>query len=84
MLRDYLITGTGHDDHDPFGITVRRVAENDVEHARESADLHPVVRHYRDGGLDGVHRVAENVENGRDLPTVLRRPLAAFVAAGLG
>jgi thioredoxin reductase len=76
--------GAGHDAHDPFDIAVPRVAENDVEHAGQSTYLHPVVRHYRDGVLDGTHHMAENLENDWDIPAVHRRPLAAFVAACLG
>ncbi|WP_320774017.1 NAD(P)-binding domain-containing protein [Streptomyces sp. CRN 30] len=71
--------GPGHDDVDPFDISVPRVVENDVEHAQDSVYLHPVVRHYRDGVLAGVHHLAENLENDWDIPEIHQRPLAAFV-----
>jgi thioredoxin reductase len=69
---------------DPFDVTVPRVRENDPEHAGESTYLHPVVRHYRDGRLDGVHHLAENLDNDWDIPGVHRRPLAVFVKDCLG
>lgn len=75
--------GSGHDAVDPFDIGVPRVVENDVEHAADSAYLHPVVRHYRDGVLDGTHHLAENLENDWDIPAVHQQPLAAFVKACL-
>jgi hypothetical protein len=71
--------GPGHDHVDPFDVSVPRVAENDAEHASDSVYLHPVVRHYRDGVLDGTHHLAENLENDWDIPAVHRQPLASFV-----
>ncbi|GAA2673584.1 MULTISPECIES: NAD(P)-binding domain-containing protein [Actinosynnema] len=71
--------GPNHDTVDPFDITVPRVLENDVEHAQDASYLHPVVRHYRDGELAGVHHLAENLENHWDLPQVHQQPLAVFV-----
>lgn len=71
--------GPGHDEHDPFDITVPRVTENDVEHAVESTYLHPIVRHYRDGVLAGTHHMAENLENDWDIPPVHQQPLTTFV-----
>ncbi|MFQ6145723.1 NAD(P)-binding domain-containing protein [Streptomyces seoulensis] len=76
--------GPGHDQVDPFDVGVPRVAENDAEHAADSAYLHPVVRHYRDGVLAGVHHLAENLENDWDVPAVHQQPLAAFVKSCLG
>ncbi|GHF78533.1 NAD(P)-binding domain-containing protein [Streptomyces thermodiastaticus] len=75
--------GPGHDHADPFDVTVPRVRENDPEHAMDSTYLHPVVRHYRDGTLAGTHHLAENLDNDWDIPSVHRRPLAAFVKACL-
>ncbi|GGS40144.1 NAD(P)-binding domain-containing protein [Streptomyces griseoviridis] len=75
--------GPGHADVDPFDISVPRVAENDAEHAGDSVYLHPVVRHYRDGVLDGTHHLAENLENDWDIPAVHQQPLTAFVKACL-
>jgi len=75
--------GPDHDDVDPFDVTVPRVTENDVEHAMDSSYLHPVVRHYRDGVLEGTHHLAENLENEWDIPAVHQQPLAAFVKACL-
>ncbi|MFF5106615.1 NAD(P)-binding domain-containing protein [Streptomyces sp. NPDC000134] len=71
--------GPGHDHVDPFDVSVPRVVENDAEHASDSVYLHPVVRHYRDGVLDGTHHLAENLENDWDIPAVHRQPLASFV-----
>ncbi|SFD71440.1 NAD(P)-binding domain-containing protein [Streptomyces aidingensis] len=76
--------GPHHDHVDPFDVTVARVAENDAEHAMDSTYLHPVVRHYRDGVLDGTHHLAENLENDWDIPEVHQQPLTAFVKACLG
>ncbi|MEV5329046.1 NAD(P)-binding domain-containing protein [Nonomuraea sp. N2-4H] len=70
--------GPGHDTTDPFDISVPRVKENDWEHAQDSSYLHPVVRYYRDGELNAVHHLAENLENEWDLPVVHRQPLTAF------
>jgi thioredoxin reductase len=75
--------GPDHDGIDPFDVSVPRVTENDVEHAMDSSYLHPVVRHYRDGVLDGTHHLAENLENEWDIPEVHQQPLAAFVKACL-
>jgi thioredoxin reductase len=75
--------GPGHDDVDPFDISVPRVVENDVEHAADSVYLHPVVRHYRDGVLDGTHHLAENLENDWDIPAVHQQPLTAYLKACL-
>ncbi|AXX31714.1 NAD(P)-binding domain-containing protein [Actinosynnema pretiosum subsp. pretiosum] len=71
--------GPNHDTVDPFDITVPRVLENDVEHAQDASYLHPVVRHYEDGELAGVHHLAENLENQWNLPQVHQQPLAVFV-----
>ncbi|NED14265.1 NAD(P)-binding domain-containing protein [Streptomyces sp. SID9124] len=71
--------GFEHDPTDPFDVGVPRVVENDVERAMDSTYLHPVVRHYRDGVLDGTHHLAENLENEWNLPAVHRQPLTAFV-----
>ncbi|EFF89311.1 pyridine nucleotide-disulfide oxidoreductase [Streptomyces sp. e14] len=76
--------GADHDQADPFDVGVPRVAENDAEHAEDSAYLHPVVRHYRDGVLAGTHHLAENLENDWDIPAVHQQPLAAFVKSCLG
>ncbi|MFF1461884.1 NAD(P)-binding domain-containing protein [Streptomyces sp. NPDC058330] len=75
--------GPEHEDVDPFDVTVPRVVENDIDHAMDSAYLHPVVRHYRDGVLAGTHHLAENLENDWAIPAVHQQPLAAFVKACL-
>nr|QEO73922.1 hypothetical protein [uncultured bacterium] len=71
--------GEGHNNADPFDISVPRPAENDAANAHDSAYLHPVVRYYRDGELTGTHHLAENLENDWDLPEVHQQPLAVFV-----
>ncbi|NEC68779.1 NAD(P)-binding domain-containing protein [Streptomyces sp. SID9727] len=71
--------GAEHEPADPFDVAVPRVVENDVDHAKDSTYLHPVVRHYRDGVLAGTHHLAENLENDWNLPEAHRRPLTDFV-----
>ncbi|MEU6554431.1 NAD(P)-binding domain-containing protein [Streptomyces sp. NPDC046915] len=75
--------GPDHDKVDPFDITVRRVAQNSVGDAFDASYLHPVIRHFRDGELLGIHHMAENLENEWDHPEVHRAPLAAFFAREL-
>ena len=73
--------GPDHDKYDPFDSTARqRISQSETEHADEGHYLHPVVRHYRDGELTGVHHVTENLENEWTNPAVHRAPLAAFIA----
>ncbi|MCK2220420.1 NAD(P)-binding domain-containing protein [Actinomadura sp. ATCC 31491] len=71
--------GKDHDVTDPFDISVPRVTENDAANAHDASYLHPVVRHYRDGALAGVHHLAENLDNEWDLPMVHQQPLVVFV-----
>lgn len=75
--------GPDHDKVDPFDITVRRTAQNSVEGAFDAAYLHPVIRHFRDGGLLGTHHMAENLENDWNHPEVHHAPLVAFFAREL-
>jgi thioredoxin reductase len=72
--------GPGHDQVDPFDISVSRVAQDDASHSGDAAYLHPVVRRYRDGELVATHHVAENLENEWDKPAH-REPLVAFLTA---
>jgi hypothetical protein len=71
--------GPGHDQVDPFDITVPRIAENDPAAAHDASYLHPVVRAYRGGLVVAEHHLAENLENHWDLPAVHQQPLALFV-----
>jgi len=71
--------GTGHENVDPFDVTVPRVAENDANAAHMATYLHPVVRYFRGGELVAVHHLAENLENQWDFPHVHQQPLAVFV-----
>ncbi|MCI3278085.1 NAD(P)-binding domain-containing protein [Streptomyces cylindrosporus] len=85
--RDYFTVtleyGPDHDKVDPFDITVRRTAQNSVDDAFDASYLHPVIRHFRDGGLLATHHLAENLENEWDHPDVHHAPLAAFLAREL-
>jgi thioredoxin reductase len=77
--------GPDHDKYDPFDSTARqRISQSETEHADEGHYLHPVVRHYRDGELAGIHHVTENLENEWTNPDVHRAPLAAFIAKQTG
>ncbi|XVU29823.1 NAD(P)-binding domain-containing protein [Actinoplanes sp. CA-054009] len=71
--------GPGHDQVDPFDITVPRIAENDAAAAKDASYLHPVVRAYRDGEVVATHHLAENLENDWNLPGVHVQPLEVFV-----
>ena len=75
--------GPDHDKYDPFDSTARqRISQSETEHADEGHYLHPVIRHYRNGELVGIHHVTENLENEWTNPAVHREPLAAFIAKG--
>ncbi|WP_436535088.1 NAD(P)-binding domain-containing protein [Actinoplanes sp. HUAS TT8] len=71
--------GPGHDQIDPFDITVPRIAENDATTAHEASYLHPVVRVRRDGVVVAEHHLAENLENHWNIPPVHQEPLARFI-----
>jgi thioredoxin reductase len=73
--------GPEHDKHDPFDISVRRIAQSDSDRADEGHYLHPVVRHYRGTTLLATHHITENLENEWDSPHTHREPLRAFFAA---
>lgn len=72
--------GPDHDKVDPFDISVRRVAQNDADHAFDAAYLHPVVRHVRGGETVAVHHLAENLENEWNGAATHRDPLRKFLA----
>ena len=74
--------GPDHDKFDPFDITVKRAAQDDVEHSFDARYLHPVVRHYSKRKLVGEHHIAENLENQWNGPAH-REPLEAFFAQAL-
>ncbi|MDY7084846.1 MAG: NAD(P)-binding domain-containing protein [Actinomycetota bacterium] len=71
--------GPGHDQVDPFDITVPRIAENDAAAAAFASYLHPVVRAYRAGEVVATHHLAENLENHWNLPNVHVEPLSVFI-----
>jgi thioredoxin reductase len=72
--------GPDHDQHDPFDVSVGRIAQSDAAHAQQGRYLHPVVRHYSAGKLLAEHHVAENLENDWTGQETHRDPLAAFFA----
>jgi thioredoxin reductase len=71
--------GPGHDQVDPFDITIPRVAENDATTAHRASYLHPVVRVRRHGEVIAEHHLAENLENQWNVPPVHQEPLARFI-----
>jgi hypothetical protein len=71
--------GEGHDQVDPFDVTVGRVSQSDADHSHEARYLHPIVRHYSAGMLVAEHHVTENLENEWTSP-VHREPLQRFFA----
>ncbi|GIE91489.1 NAD(P)-binding domain-containing protein [Actinoplanes regularis] len=71
--------GQGHDQVDPFDITVPRIAENDAGAAHRASYLHPLVRVRRDGDVVAEHHLAENLENHWNIPPVHQEPLARFI-----
>ena len=71
--------GEGHDQIDPFDVSIGRVSQGDAERSHEARYLHPVVRHYRERALVGEHHVTENLENDWTGP-VHREPLRSFFA----
>ncbi|HEX4786925.1 MAG TPA: NAD(P)-binding domain-containing protein [Actinospica sp.] len=79
MLAVTLEYGPDHDKVDPFDISVRRAAQNNVDHAHDAAYLHPVVRIHRHGKVLAEHHLAENLENQWDGEATHRAPLLAFL-----
>ena len=74
--------GPNHDLHDPFDVSVGRIAQTTADAAGESRYLHPVIRHYHRGALATEHHVTENLEN-EWTGAVHREPLRAFFAEAL-
>lgn len=70
--------GPDHDKYDPFDVSISRIKQDEVGVAHDAAYLHPVVRHYQQGKLVGVHHVAENLENEWDREQAHREPLRDF------
>ncbi|MBX6383483.1 MAG: NAD(P)-binding domain-containing protein [Microbispora sp.] len=70
--------GPGHDEVDPFDVSVGRIMQNDARRAHEGHYLHPVVRRYRGGVVEAVHHVTENLENDWTSAEVHHRPLRDF------
>jgi hypothetical protein len=75
--------GPGHDEIDPFDVSVGRISQSDAEHSREGRYLHPVVRHYRCRKLVAEHHVTENLENEWSSAATHREPLRRFFAGEL-
>lgn len=69
--------GPGHDEVDPFDVSVGRISQSDARRSQEGRYLHPVVRRYRRGSLVTEHHVTENLENDWTAP-VHREPLRVF------
>jgi thioredoxin reductase len=74
--------GPGHDEHDPFDVSVGRVSQSETVRSDLSRYLHPVVRHHRGGALVSEHHVTENLENEWTGPGH-REPLRTFFAREL-
>lgn len=70
----------GEIEGDPF--CVERIHRLDVERARRSQFLHPIVRHYKDGECVAEHHVIEDLE-GVWVEAEHRQPLEAFFAKAL-
>ncbi|MBO4274028.1 NAD(P)-binding domain-containing protein [Microbispora triticiradicis] len=70
--------GPGHDQVDPFDISVGRITQSDAERAHEGHYLHPVVRLFRNGVVEAVHHVTENLENDWTSERVHLNPLRDF------
>jgi thioredoxin reductase len=75
--------GPGHDEFDPFDISVGRITQSETERSDLSRYLHPVVRHYHGAALVAEHHVTENLENEWTGPAH-RGPLQAFFAREIG
>jgi hypothetical protein len=74
--------GPGHDQVDPFDVSVGRIAQSDMENSEKGRYLHPVVRRYCRGTLMTEHHVTENLENDWTWPAH-RDALNAFFAREL-
>jgi thioredoxin reductase len=72
--------GPDHDRLDPFDISVGRISQNEVERARQSRYLHPVIRHFDRSVMISEHHVAENLENDWTGVKTHREPLREFFA----
>ena len=72
--------GPGHDEMDPFEVSVGRISQSDAERSHEGRYLHPVVRHYRCRKLVAEHHVNENLENDWTGAATHREPLRCFFA----
>ncbi|WP_307848564.1 NAD(P)-binding domain-containing protein [Microbispora oryzae] len=71
--------GPGHDQVDPFDIAVGRIRQSDAARADEGHYLHPVVRRFRNGVVEAVHHITENLENEWTSEQVHLRPLQDFL-----
>jgi thioredoxin reductase len=76
--------GPGHDQHDPFDISVGRIMQSEVDESHKGRYLHPVVRHFKRRALTAEHHITENLENDWTGPATHREPLRAFFTRQLG
>ncbi len=72
--------GPGHDQFDPFDVSVGRISQSDAEHSGQGRYLHPVVRRFSQRTLAAEHHVTENLENDWTGQAAHRDPLRAFFA----
>ena len=72
--------GPGHDQFDPFDVSVGRISQSDAEHSNKGRYLHPVVRRFSQRTLAAEHHVTENLENDWTGRAAHRDPLYAFFA----
>jgi thioredoxin reductase len=71
--------GPGHDQFDPFDVSVSRISQSDAENSDKGRYLHPVVRRFSRGTQVADHHVTENLENDWTGPSH-RDPLQRFFA----
>ncbi len=76
--------GPDHDQHDPFDISVGRIAQSDAAGADKGRYLHPVVRHYSGRKVQSEHHITENLENEWTDQATHREPLREFFARVAG
>src|SRR5204862_6933501 len=76
--------GPGHDQFDPFDISVGRISQSDAEHSDKGRYLHPVVRRFSHRTLAAEHHVTENLQNDWTGRAAHCDPLHAFFAREIG
>jgi hypothetical protein len=75
--------GPGHDQVDPFDVSIGRISQAETENAERGRYLHPVVRRYRGGELVTEHHITENLENEWTGEGTHRAPLRRFFSSEL-